>query len=125
MTLAARKLRERQERLQYERGILLEDYGRPGFQLLIKKMQDLSDEMLNRYDSAQTMEEVMRIQAYRDVIETIIPRALELAMNCTETERKWSFSFWASKAFKWARKNDRGWLVKAATLFRAAIQPGK
>lgn len=99
-----------------------QDYARPGFQIIMRKMKELSNDMLMRYDAATDMEEVRRIQAYRDVVEIIIPKIMEDIMNVDEerSEPKWTFKGWLRDV--WHCVDDyicNGWMDKAKRYFAA------
>ena len=115
-------------RLNHEKALIEQDMARPGFQLIMRKLQELSDKMLLEYDGALTLEEVKRIQAYRDVIEIIIPKVLEEIVNVDveRGEERWKFKPWLKSV--WNIVDEficNGWLNKAKRLFAATALRGE
>lgn len=101
-----------QARLRKEREMILNDYGRPGFQLILLKLNETVDQMQadfwrqKRYSlfSEDGIRTAQYLQVWQDIVKDEIPRMMNQWMNIErEAEKKWDFFSWlrtVGKRFK-------------------------
>lgn len=80
-----------------EQAILLGEMARPGFQIIMTRLQQVADKMQAEYDTVDFATDpgrAMHIQITRDVIQNGIPRILEGIMNADQPEQRWTFKGW-------------------------------
>lgn len=114
-------------RLRHEKHLMMQDMARPGFQLIMTKLNQAADEMLPKYDGLDFASDIgrskaMRIQVFREVVNEIIPGMLETMMNVDlEPGKKWNFKKWLGSVRECIEEflcNE--WLKKARRLFHLA-----
>jgi len=76
---------------------MLQATATPGFQLIMKRLQDVADKMQAEYDTVDFATDpgrAMHIQVTRDVIQNGIPRIMEGMLNTDQPEVRWTFKGW-------------------------------
>lgn len=116
---------QKEARLRRERTLIMTDLGNPGWQLIMRKLNQASQAMLLEYDKHNPVtdqQKIMRIQVFREVINEIIPAVLETAMNVdvpkSEPEQRWTFKGWLKDVWHCVDELiDNTWLSNLKQIF--------
>lgn len=80
-----------------EQAILRGEMARPGFQLIMTRLQEHAEDLQREYDTVNFAIDpgrAMHIQITRDVIQNGVPRIIEGIMNADQPETRWTFKGW-------------------------------
>ena len=73
---------------------MLQASATPGFQLIMKRLQDVADELQKDYDNICVVtdpQRVLQTHLTREIIRVTIPRIMEGIMNVDQPEVRWTF----------------------------------
>jgi hypothetical protein len=76
---------------------MLGDMARPGFQIIMIRLNDYADRLQMKYDTLDPLTDptaIMHTQITRHLIKIGIPAILEEIMNEGEVEEPWTFKRW-------------------------------
>lgn len=75
----------------------------PGFQLIMKRLQDVADTLQKDYDNICVVtdpQRVLQTHLTREIIQVTIPRIMEQIMNVDQPEVRWTFKGWLKGVFR-------------------------
>lgn len=125
----AETFHQKQARLSREKYLMESDMARPGFQLLLTKLDQAADKMLIEYDGLNFTTETdkaIRIQIFREVVKELIPNVLEAMMNVdiVPGEVPWTFMGWLRDIRECIKEFlDNTWLADINKLFKLKERP--
>lgn len=77
--------------------LLRQAMATPGFQMILKALDEYADGLQREYDGVNFVTEpdrAMRIQLTREIIKVDMPKIMEKIMNIDKPEPRWSFKAW-------------------------------